>query len=117
MKYVVKSNEIDSFSNEIEKIINMEINPTISVMDKLARKTLWSGKGRRAFVNSYDSTMDEIKKIPHYLYLYNEFLGKVINNYGEALDELKKELKKLEDELEKRGEINEQKDLLQPREY
>ena len=56
--------------------------------------------------------MEEIKKIPKYLYLYNDFLTKVINNYGDALDELKKELEKLQNELDKRGDLDEQEGLL-----
>lgn len=112
MKYIIRSNDIDVFSNKIEEVINTEINPTISIMDKLAKKTLWEGTGRDAFVYGYELKMEEIKKIPKYLYLYNDFLTKVINNYGDALDELKKELEKLQNELDKRGDLDEQEGLL-----
>ncbi len=112
MKYIIRSNDIDVFSNKIEEVINTEINPTISIMDKLARKALWKGPSRDAFVNAYDDTMNEIKKIPSFMFLYNDFLTKVINNYGDALDEMKKELEKLKEELERKGDLNESEGLL-----
>ncbi len=108
MKYIVKSNEIDTFNSQVEDIINNEITPTVSIMDKLAKKTLWEGIACDAFTSSYDDTMKEIDKIPNYLYLYNKFLNDVINGYGDAFDELKKELEKLEDELEESGDLDEQ---------
>lgn len=103
MKYKVKGNEVVEFTNALEKLINDEISPKISEMDKLAKRALWTGPARNSFVNRYDEVMHELKKMPELLFLYTDFLGKVVTNYDEAFVEFQKKFKQLEEELDERS--------------
>jgi hypothetical protein len=100
MKYKLKTNELCDFNDYIEDIINNELNPKITKMDKVAKKALWSGVARNTFVGRYDATMHELKKIPKVLETYLDFLDNVVTNYDDALSELEKKMKEIEEDLD-----------------
>ena len=100
MKYKLKTNELCDFNDYIEDIINNELNPKINKMDKVAKKALWNGVARDTFVERYDLTMRELKKIPKVLNVYLDFLDNVVTNYDDALSELQKKMKEIEEDLD-----------------
>ena len=101
MQYIVKGNEISSFANNVDNIINNYMIPKINVMKEYASRTDWNGDVRNKFVSKYEDIVFELEKIPYCLSLYTDFLSKTTSNYEDALLELEKKFKKLEEELEK----------------
>ena len=116
MNYVVKSEELNDVTKKIENVVNLKMVPEITIMESLAKRPIWTGPARDAFVGKYDSVMQDISSMPKILELYIEFLVKSLNGYQDTFEEFKKKYKELEEELMmKGGKINELSNILRNR--
>ena len=100
MKYRLKGNELTTFTHELDELINNELDEKIRAMGPLARKTVWQGPARNAFVKEYENVMYEIRKIPQLLFLYTDYLNKVINNYDDTLNDVNNNMNKIEQKVD-----------------
>ena len=110
------SNEIKVNSNGINSFIKLEetkideLNTKIDEYKKIADKVNWQSPNKDEILSTFYENVHEMENISKRFSVFIKFLDIVLNNYGEGLEEIKKELKKLEDDEMlrrlKNGQIN-----------
>ena len=98
---VVSSGGInDVITLETQKLENYKAK--IEEYRALKNDLKWKGKGYTIAMEKYDENIAEMEDIYKRMDAFIKFLDIVINKYGEGLEEIMKEFKKLEEETEQR---------------
>lgn len=90
----------DVITLETQKLENLKTK--IEEYRALKDNLKWRGKGYNATMEKVDENVAEMEDIAKRIDAFIKFLDIVINKYGEGLEEIMKEFKKLEEETELR---------------
>ncbi len=96
MKILVKKEEIATLKNKLDKEL-MDINDEIEKMNKIKEIFIWQGKASSAFIRKYDEKMNKLKYKIKAIEIYVKFLDLVVVNYGDAIEAIQGEFKKLKE--------------------
>ncbi len=96
--------EIKVNSNSINELIIKELdkidllNTKIDEYKKLADAVNWRSPTKDEIFSIFYENIYDLESISKRFSVFIKFLDIVVNNYGEGLEEIKKEMKKLEEE-------------------
>ncbi|MBP5684713.1 MAG: hypothetical protein J6X02_05615 [Bacilli bacterium] len=94
---LVNSNGINLLIEKEQEKIEL-LNTKIDEYKKLADDVNWRGPTKETVLYRFYENVLDMENISKRLQVFIKFLDIVVNNYGEGLEEIKKEMKKIEDE-------------------